>query len=212
MKKFGTDMYIIETNAQCALLSGNRMLLIDTGEEADASLLRKELNECGYKFSDIETVVITHTHPDHVGGLAAIKEQAESARVASHHLEAKYISREVTYDGPPGVQNHKGTLVDDKLDDAQVYKGLLVIHTPGHTPGNIALLDQETGVLIAGDTFRLEDEKIYPMDDKFNLNPAQHRESIKKLANYPIKKIIAGHGGSLSTNVNEKIKEAIANL
>ena len=144
MEKIGTDSYVLASHGSSALLTGGKLILIDTGTQADGSKLIPEINAVGYQVKDIQSVILTHVHPDHVGGLAKIIDGSE-ARVASHEIEAKFISREETYDGPPGAatQQHPGTKVDDLLNDGQVYEGLLVIHTPGHTLGHIALLDQE---------------------------------------------------------------------
>lgn len=208
MKKLAPDVYVFTTNAHTALLTSGRIILVDTGTKPDGSILLPDLAKAGYMGKDIESIIITHTHPDHVGGLAQLKE-ISNARIASHEVEAKFISKEETYQGPPGpdAQRHPGTPVDDLLQDGQVYEGLLVLHTPGHTLGHIALLDKENGILYAGDSMRNDSGKIAPMPDQFNINPDQHVESMRKLANYGFEKVVFGHGDPLSERGKRILEE-----
>lgn len=201
MKKIGTSSYSLDVNGHCALLTNNRLILIDTGTQPDASDLLADINKTGYKPSDIENIVITHVHPDHVGGLATLKELS-NARVAAHEIEAKFISQRETYTGPPGAEYHKhaGTNVDDLLKDGQVYEGLLVIFTPGHTPGHISLYDKEADLLIAGDALRHDKDGLNPMPDHINFDVPQHHNSVRKLAKTKFNSIIVGHGDPVQSN------------
>ncbi len=210
MQKIGTDAFCLDVNGHCALLTGGKLILVDTATKADGSLLIPEIEGCGYKVSDLETIIITHTHPDHVGGLAKLKELS-NARIAAHELEAKYISKEEIYQGPPGPksQGHPGTPIDDLLQDGQIYEGLLVIHTPGHTPGHISLLDKETELLIAGDAIRNDVDGLNPMPDMYNFDPTLHRKSIKKLSNYTFTKVIMGHGDPVPVDAEELMKKLV---
>jgi glyoxylase-like metal-dependent hydrolase (beta-lactamase superfamily II) len=183
-------------------------LLIDTGIEASGQELIENIKKCGYKLSDIEFIIATHLHPDHTGALATLAELTD-ARIASHKLEAKYISHESKYPGHPGFQAFQPVKVDDLLKDDQIYQGLLVIHTPGHTPGNIALLDNETNILIAGDSLMTNKERVIPLPDEFNLDPIAYRKSIRKLTQLRFDKLIPGHGHSLHSKGHEKLESFI---
>lgn len=209
MEKVG-KAYSLDVNGHCALLSNNKLILIDTGTQPDAKDLISEIKKCNYKPSDIENIIITHTHPDHVGGLATLKSLG-NARIAAHEIEAKYISKEVVYDGPPGKdrQTHPGTKIDDLLKDKQVYEGLLVIHTPGHTPGHIALLDQENRILIAGDSLRNDTDGIKNMPESINFDNKQYFQSMKKLAEFDFDQLIMGHGNPVSKNALDRLKKFV---
>ena len=205
MEKLAKDVYALNTNGHSALLTASR-LLIDTGVEDSAETLLSEIKACNYKPSDITHIIVTHTHPDHVSGLAKLKELSPTARIASHEIEAKYITRKEQYPGPPGPQRHRAVNVDDLLRDGQVYQGLLVLHTPGHTPGHISLFDQEGGILYAGDAFATsENDKCGPMPDKYNINPSQHVESMRKLSKLKFEKTIVGHGNPIGKQAALKL-------
>lgn len=210
MKKIGPDAFSLDVNGHCALLSNTRLILIDTGTQPDAKELLEDIEKTGYKPSDIQNIIITHTHPDHVGGLSLLK-TLSNARIAAHEIEAKFISQIKAYDGPPGAEFHKhpGTPVDDLLQDGQIYEGLLVIYTPGHTPGHISLYDKEADLLIAGDAIRHDSDGLNPMANKYNYDIPQHHQSIRKLAKYSFQSLIVGHGEPVISNASEMLDSLI---
>ncbi len=203
-------VHVIETVANCALLVDDRLVLVDTGTDDGAGDVLGYLKRLRRNPTDISTIILTHTHPDHVGGLAALKERS-GARVAAHTLEADYISRTKPYPGPPGSQRHRPVAIDDRLEDGQRYQELLVIHTPGHTPGSIALLDEERSLLVAGDALRTQGG-IGPMDDRYNIDKHQHRASIRKLAQRDFAALIVGHGPPVRSNASHEIRELAKKL
>lgn len=188
-------VHYIDSYANSYVLVENRLILIDTSSEQDAKKILGYLDRVKLKPTDLISIVITHVHPDHVRGLARIKREAAGAKVVASKVEAEYISKRRTYDGPPGAktQDQPPTPVDVALDDGQTHDGLRVVFTPGHTRGSISLLDDGHSLLIAGDAANNE-SGLRPMDDAYNVNPAQHRESIKKLAGFHFDNAVFGHG------------------
>ena len=199
MQKIGTDAYVLETMSHTALLTSSRLVLVDTATESTAQTLLSEIQACGYQPKDIETIIITHYHGDHIGGLATMKKISE-AKIACHELEVDRIKQNV------------GILIDDMLNDHNVYEGMLIIHTPGHTKGHIALLDQEAGLLVAGDSFMTGEGNVTPMADNYNENPAEHRLSMKKLLDYQFSKVIVAHGHPLHDSGRTVLETAIKQL
>src|SRR2546428_13137332 len=143
-------VHVIETYATTTLLVDDRLVLIDTSVDADGGKVLDYFAKIKVKPKDLSTIFITHTHPDHVGGLAAIK-HGSPAKVASSRIEADFIARKRVYDGPPGVQRHPGTPADVPLRDGQMYDGLRGTFAPGHTRGSMSLLDESRALCIAGD-------------------------------------------------------------
>ncbi len=188
-------VHLIDTYANTYVLADNRLILIDTSSEPDAKKLLAYFDKAKIKARDLTSIVITHVHPDHVSGLARVKRDAIAAKVVSSKIEAEYIAKRRVYDGPPGAERQKQppTPVDIALDDGQVHDGLKVIYTPGHTRGSISLLDEARSLLIAGDAANNE-SGLGPMDDAYNVDPRQHRESIKKLAALHFDNAVFGHG------------------
>src|SRR5256712_2257485 len=199
-------VHVIETYATTTLLVDDRLVLIDTSADADGGKVLDYFAKIKVKPKDLSTIFITHTHPDHVGGLAAIK-HGSPAKVASSRVEAEFIARKRVYDGPPGIQRHPGTVVDVPLDDGQVHDGLRMIFTPGHTRGSMSLLDESRSFCIAGDAVNNE-SGLRPMPDQYNVDPTQHRESIKKLAKSHFENVVMGHG----TPIRDDTRTTIAGL
>lgn len=203
-------VHVIETHATSTLLVDDRLVLIDTSSDADAGKILDYLAKIEVKPRDLSTIFITHTHPDHVGGLAAIK-HGSPAKVAAHRIEAEFIARRRVYDGPPGIQRHPGTPVDVLLEDGETHDGLRVIFTPGHTRGSTSLIDETRSLLIAGDAMNNE-SGLRPMDDRYNVDPKQHRESIKKLAALHFDNAVFGHGEPIKGDARQKVAELAKRL
>ena len=202
----------METYSNTFLLVDDRLVVVDTGTADSGPKILEYLKKIRVKPSDIRTIFITHTHPDHVGGLAAVKRETP-AKVAAHRIEADFISKKRTYTGPPGaaMQKHAGTPVDILLDDGKIQDGLRVIFTPGHTTGSISLLDESRSLLIAGDAVNNE-SVLRPMDDNYNVDPKQHRESIKKLAGFTFENLVMGHGTPILGGASKKVRELASRL
>lgn len=188
-------IHLIDSYANTYVIVDNRLVLIDTSSEPDAKKILSYLDKARMTPKDLATIVITHVHPDHVGGLARLKRDATAAKVVSSKIEAEYIAKRRVYDGPPGAERQKQppTPVDVTVDDGQVHDGLRVLYTPGHTRGSISLLDESRSLLIAGDAAQNE-HGLGPMDDAYNVDPKQHRASIKKLATFHFENAVFGHG------------------
>lgn len=203
-------VHLIETYANCVIFTDNRLVLIDTSVDDTAKDILNWLRKNGRAPGDLTSVVVTHIHPDHVLGLKSVKSRAPNTKIAAHKDDADYVDRTKVYPWHP-PQRHEAVTVDIRLEDGQKYEGFLVIHTPGHTPGSMALLDTERKVLVAGDS--LNNEKgLAPMSDKFNFDPAAHRKSIKKLANYEFETILVGHGGPILRGGSQQVKALAAKL
>ena len=214
-------VHVIPTYANCTLLVDDKVLLFDTSQKDIDTRVLPYLRKVGIQPKDLTAIIATHTHPDHVNGLATVKQQAPSARVAAHEADADFISHKAkAYPHKPlnGMPSPWTAVpVDDRLRDGQRYEGFRVLHLPGHTPGSIALLDEDRGLLIAGDTICTDSEStddpdllrevgVAPMSDAFNSDPAQHRANIKKLAGFAFEVAIPGHGEPLAREASKKVQ------
>ena len=135
--------------------------VIDPGYEAKklADIIRKRKLK-------IKGILLTHFHYDHAGACKALSELAGGLEVFIHARDAKYL---------------KGHF-DHKIRDGEIFsfgkEALEVVHTPGHSPGGICLLDRKGRNAFTGDT-------IFPSDTGYvtfqGSDPGQMMESMQRL-------------------------------
>lgn len=172
-------------------------ILFGSGDDATAEQVVAIARE-----HDIDAVVVEHGDVDHYRGVPALR-AALDIDVAVPEGDAGFLLDE---DIEP----------DHRLTDGELYRGVLAIELPGHTPGNMAFLYE--GVLIAGDTVAGVDSKyaadgewsgpLTVMDRDHNAMDRRAREAIRQLAEYEIETVLVTHG----SNVLEAGGEAIQTL
>jgi glyoxylase-like metal-dependent hydrolase (beta-lactamase superfamily II) len=144
------------------------LVLVDAGFGAaagdlDAGHVHEELAALDVRPWDIRTVVITHGHADHVGGLIGPRRDPSfpDARHVIHRREADYWASDEAGElpddaGGPALAALHALLAADLLDpiggDLDVSKGVRAIEAPGHTPGHLAVVIGDA-LLWAGDAF-----------------------------------------------------------
>jgi glyoxylase-like metal-dependent hydrolase (beta-lactamase superfamily II) len=148
------------------VLGVGRVGLVDSGVAGSERAIFDYLAAQGHAPGEIELLVLTHAHPDHIGAAAAIK-GATGCAVAAHAAERAWIedvdlqARERPMPGFAGLVGGSVT-VDRLLADGETLDlaGLpaTVLHTPGHSHGSISLWFPSEGVLITGDAVPRPDQ------------------------------------------------------
>jgi len=163
------------------LFIGDSTTLLDAGTLLSSRRLKKALAELRLKFADIETILLSHGHPDHYGTAGRIVRASRGkTRVAIHREDLIWI--ESGFDAPPktyadfyrltGIPmplrivmqtfdlsyaalvkplNANLILNDGEMIRLGNYSGK-VLSTPGHSKGSICIYLEEEGLLFAGDT------------------------------------------------------------
>jgi glyoxylase-like metal-dependent hydrolase (beta-lactamase superfamily II) len=160
--------------------------LIDTGVSGSEHTIFGKIRKAGRKPEDISTVILTHSHPDHMGAGKAIRD-ATGCTIAAHPLEKAWIEdteRQEKERPVPGFTKLVGgpVNVDRLLNDGDIItlgegRSIEVIHTPGHSPGSISLLLRPEMALFSGDAIPVPGD--LPVYD----NPAESVRSIERLMN-----------------------------
>lgn len=141
-----------------------QVTLIDMGLPFSGPKVMAALRSIGSGPGDVTRLMLTHCHPDHVGGAAHVSR--ETGRPVDVHAQDAEFVRTGTQPDPdpafrlgrlmnrlPGPKQQKVT-IGEELTDGQVVPfagGIRVVHTPGHSPGHVSYLHEESGVLITGD-------------------------------------------------------------
>lgn len=173
-------------------------ILVDTGAGLNKEYLFSKLRENNVEPTDIELIVNTHCHFDHIGGNHFFPD----AKVAIHKLDALSIKNKDSLGTSMSVFDNPGNCrVDIELEDGDEIADFKVIHTPGHTKGGICLWDGEN--LISGDTI-FAGGGVGRMD--IGGDYQDMKNSVKRLTELDVKNIYPGHGPIVEGNGKEHIR------
>ena len=155
---------------------------VDTGWDRDVQA-RLDYWE-GLGKPPVAWIVITHRHPDHMGGAAALH-RATGAAIVTHPQEREPVEARL----PEGVR------VGHLAGDGEVLElggvGLELVHAPGHTLGSLAVFLREGRALFTGDNVRGAGTTV--------VNPGEgdialYLETLERLKGYNAQVIYPGHG------------------
>lgn len=165
--------------------------------------------------------VASHTHFDHIGCHHEFECRAvhsAEAELLAHPtrentLADPYVTDDIFDALPPepycskcyAVKGAPATCI---LEDRDVIglgdRVFEVVHTPGHSPGGIALWEKATGILFSGDI--LYDGPL--IEDTYHANAGDYYASMKRLLDYPVRVVHGGHFPSFSgTRYRQLIKD-----
>lgn len=142
------------------LIFGKDVCLIDSGVAVSEEIIMDYLKEIGRKPEEISLLVLTHSHPDHIGAAKAVKE-ITGCTVAAYVAEISWIEDvdlQAKERPVPGFKSLVGgsVKVDRQLLDGEILdlgdgQKMQVIHTPGHSSGSISLWLPEESALFTAD-------------------------------------------------------------
>ncbi|WP_336037346.1 MBL fold metallo-hydrolase [Halobacterium yunchengense] len=168
------------------LVDGDRTVLVDAGANFDAVAALRDRD------ADLDAVVVTHPHPDHVGNLDAVTDAFDVDVWA--------------FDAGDGESDHEladGDTVTLGDDDYEV------LHTPGHHPDHVCLYSRDAGVLFSADLVFANGS--FGRTDLAGGDRATLVESIDRVADAVddhLEVIHPGHGPSVTTDVRENLQLA----
>ncbi len=163
------------------LLQTSRPTLIDAGEGVPAHL--DALAEATVDRA-LAQVLVTHAHPDHAAGVTAIAARwpgADFAKLPWPEADGRY--------GVPWRWLRDGELVDAGGI------GLLVLHTPGHSPDHVCLFEPDSGVLFGGDLVVNGGTVVIPATKGGNLR--QYLQSLRAVLDLQPRRILPAHGAPI---------------
>ncbi len=190
---------------------GNVYLLdgVDSLTQVDAALpfnggrIRRYIRSVGRAVSDVRQLVLTHAHPDHTGSIHSLfGDSGVPTLVHEADTRSRGSERRLYYRGqllflPGNLPLCSPIPADGLLEDGAVLphlSGVRVLHTPGHTPGSVCLLDEERGVLIAGDML-ISDGKSFHRPVQFpGTDFRDYRRSIERIVSLDFDTVCPGHG------------------
>jgi glyoxylase-like metal-dependent hydrolase (beta-lactamase superfamily II) len=182
----GTNTYLIGT--------GRRRILLDTGQGVDAYLPRleeaMELAGC----DELQEIVLTHAHGDHIGGVEQVQE--------------RFGQLEVKKKPWPMLDDRYGFPITP-IDDGHVVETegatLRALHTPGHAPDHLCFMLEEERSLISGDNVLGVGTTVIPAESG---DLAEYMSSLERLLAEEPTRIYPAHGPCIEDG-RAKIREYI---
>jgi glyoxylase-like metal-dependent hydrolase (beta-lactamase superfamily II) len=165
----------------------------------------------------IRRIALTHAHTDHAGSVDALLKLIPDAELSLSQRESRLLAGDHSLDkSEPQVKlrgdyARSSSIPGRLLSEGDRVGSLRIVATPGHTPGQIAFLDERDGTLFVGDAYSVvggiavagDLRPLFPFPAwatwSFDLAIA----SAQKLINLGPKRLCVGHGRSLDNPVNE---------
>jgi glyoxylase-like metal-dependent hydrolase (beta-lactamase superfamily II)/8-oxo-dGTP pyrophosphatase MutT (NUDIX family) len=192
------------THTNAYLIGHNPAYLLDpgTGYAEQQQLLFALLDDFRGEGGQLQAIVLTHHHPDHVGAASACAARYDLP-IYAHALTAQALQ------GQLAISRHLHDGDRLELGTAPDNNGpwyLEAVHTPGHASGHLAFYERRYRLLFAGDMVStLSSVVIAPPDG----NLAVYLHSLERLRALDCRLLLPGHG-SASARPQQTIDETIA--
>lgn len=174
-------------NCNTYLIDGEKRILVDPGHRHLFSHLEKELQGAGLSADDVDLVIVTHAHPDH---MEAVQMFEKPTLFAIGLVEMDFLREMSERHGmDPGVLEPDFFLQEGEMEVGE--KKFQIVPAPGHSPGSICLYWPEHKVLFTGDVVF---NQGIGRTDLPGGSGRLLRESIQRLAALDAEYILPGHG------------------
>ncbi len=156
--------------------------------------LHAAIRALGRSPGEIARFIVTHAHPDHIGGASGAEVFVHPAdRERALRFNAGTIARRLAI----RRLGRTSDLVHDAIIPA--LGGLRVVHTPGHTPGSVCLCAEREGLLFSGDALWCDAQRTLHRPNRYwSEDLAAARASVAGLARLDVSTILFGHLPPLS--------------
>src|ERR1700733_9682039 len=222
----GNDVFQIDTKmagyqgiTAGYLIRSSRPCLVETGTSTSAPVVRAALASLGIDPADLATVVVTHIHLDHAGGVGDIASMFPAAEVVVHEKGARHLadpsrlmaSARMVYGDAldvlfgelaPVPAGRLRTLDDVGAVDLGDGRRLDSYYSPGHARHHVGLLDSLSGDLYVGDAAGVyipETGDVRPATPPPDFDLSVALESIARFAALGPSRLLFSHYGPVTS-------------
>jgi glyoxylase-like metal-dependent hydrolase (beta-lactamase superfamily II) len=207
--------------ADAFLLEEDRLTLIDAGMVGSRLLLERYLRRIGRRLDELDRIICTHGHPDHIGGVGELVRDGDDVTVLIHPDDLAGLTRPLR-EAMATAESHgerRGRIIQyltrtpadpTPVDDGQllpILGGLRIIHTPGHTPGSICLYLEGSRTLFTGDVLQVIRGRLTYASAFFSHDHAGARGSVERLAALDVDTIALSHYPPWRTDANAALRK-----
>lgn len=181
---------VIDREVYSYIVLGDKITLIDSGVAGSETMIFDYIKKNGRDPREISLVILSHSHPDHIGSVKAIKESTQCG-IAAHNGEKDWIenTEKQFHERPvPGFQTLVGgpVAVDRLITDGETVDlgnkiTCEVMHTPGHSRGSISLLFENEKAIITGDALPLPNDLPIYEDIGATVNSIKILKKVKNI-------------------------------
>ena len=183
-------------NCNSYLIDGPTRVLIDPGHRAMFNHVEQGLKELELGIDDIDVIICTHGHPDHLEGVQLFR--GKNTLVTMHETEWQWIDtigKQMSAAFGINMDSIRPDFFLQEGDLALQGIDLKVFHTPGHSPGSVSLFWPDQKVLFTGD---LVFKDGLGRTDLPGGDGSKLKASIKRLAELDVEWLLSGHGEIVS--------------
>jgi glyoxylase-like metal-dependent hydrolase (beta-lactamase superfamily II) len=178
-------------SAAYLILAHNEYTLIDTSYAQCGPAILDELTRLN--ITNLRRILLTHHDIDHIGNMSLLQRRF-GCPVYINSLELPYIQGKFRRSGVKGLAD-RFTKTDISADLSPLentkFDDIVVLHTPGHTPGHSCFLYK--GFLFSGDLFRLPHLRLIPSRKRMNWNTEALMESLNRTIALPFEWVCPAH-------------------
>jgi glyoxylase-like metal-dependent hydrolase (beta-lactamase superfamily II) len=198
--KIADNLFVFEwinptaNNCNAYLIDGEKRILVDPGHAHLFGHVKDGLALLSLSPQDMDVVIVTHGHPDHMEGIRIFTET--SALIAVHAAEMDFVRQVAPHYGQAlGISDFEPEILlgegDLRIGDID----LEVIHTPGHSPGSVCIYWPREQALFSGDVvfYQGMGRTDLPGGDGQTL-----KQSIRRISQLDVEHLLPGHGPVVS--------------
>jgi glyoxylase-like metal-dependent hydrolase (beta-lactamase superfamily II) len=222
-------VHLVDSPVGCntyLIIGDGGVTLVDTGLKGNEKRIYRCMQKLGYKPRDIERIIITHAHLDHINCLHRLKEDS-GAQVMVSEADSPIVEGKKPIGTAKGIYGlvlaflrvayyrYEPVKVDVMLGDGDAIDapgGLEAIMLGGHSEGNMGLYSPDRRLLFSSDTVRVIGDSLAPPSPKFTEDPEGAIRAIKRLSGLDFDAMLPGHGKPVMENASEKVRELYAEL